>query len=222
MASSRIPGPTGVSNSVPFDVGTLVRSWSAAPGPVCAIPPAPPPRAWHHFSRTGGFMASTLTMSPEAVSLLQAIETLRLKPYDDQTGKATTEWVVGATVGYGHLIAKTEWTDYKDGITAQRADDLFRSDVSPYEVTVGETISADVQQYEFDAMVILAFNIGRHGFRDSSVAKLINNPKAVTKYLSLEIAWKAFDKSQGKENAGLVNRRSAEWKIYTSGIYARW
>lgn len=33
---------------------------------------------------------------------------------------------------------------------------------------------------------------------------------------------KAWNKSQGKVNAGLTNRRAAEWRIYTSGIYARW
>lgn len=172
--------------------------------------------------RMGSFAASTLIMSPEGVYLLQAIETLRVKPYDDQTGKEIKKWVNGATIGYGHLIAKIEWTNYQDGINEQQATDMFRADIAPYERTVGQSITEGVQQYEFDAMVILAFNIGQEAFQDSSVAKLINNPKAATHYLSLEAAWKAFNKSQGKVNLGLVNRRSAEWQIYTSGIYARW
>lgn len=104
MASSRIPGPVCLSSSPPLDLGTLMRWWSAPPGPVC-LPP--PPRQWHNYSRAGGFSASSLTMSPQAVTLLQGIEKLRLSPYDDQPGKATAVWVAGATIGYGHLIAST-------------------------------------------------------------------------------------------------------------------
>jgi GH24 family phage-related lysozyme (muramidase) len=161
-------------------------------------------------------------MSPDAVALLKAIETLYLAPYDDQTGKKITDWVEGATIGYGHLIAKGDWDTYKDGITASQADALFLQDLAPFEELVGETITRGLQQYEFDALVILAFNIGRSGFRSSSVAKLVNDPKAVTSYASLEDAWKAWNKSQGKVMTGLTNRRAAEWRIYTSGRYARW
>jgi GH24 family phage-related lysozyme (muramidase) len=161
-------------------------------------------------------------MSPEGVALLKAIETLRLAPYDDQTGKDISAWVKGATIGYGHLIAKDEWATYKDGITGTEADALFLSDAEPFERAVRETIKVGVQQYEFDAMVILAFNIGPAGFRNSAVAKLVNDPKALTVHASIEDAWKSWNKSQGKVSEGLINRRAAEWRIYTSAIYARW
>lgn len=219
MGSCRIPGTICGSSTPPFDSGTLALWWTPTPGLVCV---EPPPREWHHYSRWGGFSAAMLTMSPEAVALLKAIETLRLTPYDDQTGGTITNWVEGATIGYGHLIAKNEWNTYKDGITVEGADALFLADAEPFERVVGESITVGVQQYEFDAMVILAFNIGPSGFRNSSVAKLVNDPKAVTTYASLEDAWKSWNKSQGKVNKGLINRRAAEWRIYTSATYARW
>lgn len=177
MANCRIPGSVCGSTGPPIDQGTLARWSSPAPGPTC-IPPQP--REWHNYSRIGGFAASTLTLSPNAVALLQAIEQLRLKPYDDQTSKAVNNWVKGATIGYGHLIREKEWEIYKGGITKEQADVLFRADASPFERAVGETITVGVQQYEFDAMVILAFNIGKAGFRKSLVAKLINDPKHAT------------------------------------------
>lgn len=219
MASCRIPGPICGSNSPPFDDGTLVRWWTPVPGPMCVAPPA---RQSYQYSRLGGFPASMLKMSPEAAALLKVIETLRLAPYDDQTGKDITAWTEGATIGYGHLIAKDEWGTYKDGITAPQAGALFLADAAPFELEVGETITLGLQQYEFDALVILAFNIGKKAFRDSSVAKLVNDPDAVTSYASLEDAWKAWNKSQGKVMTGLTNRRAAEWRIYTSAVYARW
>ena len=216
LANSRTLCGSGAPS---LDVGTLALWWTPAPGPVCV---APPPRQWHHRSQAGGFVASMLTMSPEAVTLLQSIEALRLQPYDDQTGAEIGEWVAGATIRYGHLIAKDEWASYKGGITEAQADALFRADAEPYERAVGQAVEVGLQQYEFDALVILAFNIGKAGFRHSAVVKLVNDPEAITGHASLEEAWKSWNRSQGKVMKGLTRRRAAEWRIYTSAIYARW
>jgi GH24 family phage-related lysozyme (muramidase) len=83
-------------------------------------------------------------------------------------------------------------------------------------------VKANVTQNEFDAMVILAFNIGQAGFSNSSILKMVNDPSATTSYTTLENAWKAWDKSQGKVSRGLKNRRQTEWNIYNKGIYAKW
>src|SRR5690606_250457 len=121
-----------------------------------------------------------------------------------------------------HLIAATEWDTYRDGIDQATADALFASDLAPFEELVREVIRVRLQQYQYDALVIFAYNIGPSGFRGSSVAKLINDPQAATPYATLEAAWMAWTKSQGKVMQGLVNRRSAEWGIYTSASYAHW
>ena len=70
--------------------------------------------------------------------------------------------------------------------------------------------------------MIFAFNIGKLNFRQSSVVKLVNDPAAVTAFTSLEAAWKAWNKSQGKVMKGLDNRCHCEWKIYTVALYAPW
>ena len=169
----------------------------------------------------GGYPVKDLTLSPEAIALLKGVEGLRLDPYDDQTGKKIETWVEGATIGYGHLITQDEWSLYKDGITESDANALFLKDLAPFEDIVRSSISVGLQQYEYDALVILAFNIGPN-FANSSVVKLINDPKAITDFDSLESAWKAWNKSQGKVNKGLINRRQCEWQIFTNGIYKRW
>ncbi|WKE66211.1 lysozyme [Gallaecimonas kandeliae] len=160
--------------------------------------------------------------SPQALALLKGIEQLALRPYDDQTGNDITAWVEGATIGYGHLIAKAEWDKFKNGITEVEAGTLFQRDLTPYSLAVNQKVTGSLTQSQFDAMVILAFNIGLDSFSKSSVLKLINDPKAVTSYPSLEAAWKSWNKSQGKVNNGLINRRNAEWKIYSQGKYERW
>lgn len=166
-----------------------------------------------------------MKMSKEGVDLLKAIEQFRAYPYDDQTGRDIDEWVPGATIGYGHLIKKSEWPDFEDRTVGQlEADFIFKEDLSPFEFCVMGAISDSYQlaECEFDALVMLAFNIGEGGFRSSSVVKLVNDPDAVTNYDDLEHAWMAWNKSQGRVMRGLINRRGAEYQIYDSGIYERW
>ncbi|MGD8925562.1 MAG: glycoside hydrolase family protein [Thioalkalispiraceae bacterium] len=174
------------------------------------------------LNRPGSKAASALKVSAKGVNLLKSIERLALKPYDDQNGREITRWVKGATIGYGHLISRNDWPNYKNGLNKTEAEALFKQDLEPFAEHVRNKVTANILQQEFDAMVILAFNIGKTAFASSSALKLINNPGANTSYASLEKAWLAWNKSQGKYSRGLANRRKAEWKIYTKGVYQRW
>lgn len=179
------------------------------------------------FKRLSAIRASANTsriykLSSKATSLLKGIEKLATTPYDDQTALDITEWVKGATIGYGHLISKTEWPKYKNGISEAEAIELFQSDIGPFIKAVQSLVKTKIKQTEFDALVILIFNIGITAFKNSSALKLINNPSAKNTYKNLESAWKAWNKSNKKINKGLINRRNAEWNIFTKGIYQRW
>jgi lysozyme len=225
MAGYRIPGPQCVTRSEPIDAGTSCLWRTPAPGPVGVSSSQPwdrPIRAAHAMSVPGGFSPALMSLGPEAVKLLKAVEELHLLPYDDQTSKDISAWVPGATIGYGHLISKTDWDAFKEGISEAAADTLLLTDLAPFEATVGASILVGLQQYEFDALVILAFNIGSNSFKGSSVAKLVNDPKAVAGYPNLEAAWKAWNKSQGQVMKGLDKRRHCEWRIYTAARYERW
>ncbi len=221
MAGFRTPGPQCGDDGVLIDEGTLCRALTPLPGPLCRVP-SKPERAWHLYSTALGFAPSTLRLGPDGVTLLKAVERLALKPYDDQTGEDITAWVAGATIGYGHLITAADWALYQGGLTAAAADALFLADLAPFEQGVGDVVTQRLQQYQFDALVILAFNIGLAGFKSSSVVKLVNDPKASTAYASLKDAWLAWNKSQGKVMKGLDNRRRCEWAVYTTAVYALW
>ena len=161
-------------------------------------------------------------LSAEGETLLKSVEELRLSPYDDQTGSAINSWVKGATIGYGHLISKSEWSIYENGITADQADALFGEDVAPFVAAVNDVINVDLSQHQFDAAVMLAFNIGIGGFSNSSAVALINDSSATTPYSDLESAWKAWNRSQGSVSQGLINRRNAEWRVYSNAVYEKW
>ncbi|WP_373996485.1 lysozyme [Campylobacter jejuni] len=141
-------------------------------------------------------------LSNDGQNLLKNIEKLRLKPYNDQNGKEITSYVKGATIGYGHLIGQNEWDLYKNGITLQEADKLFKSDLLPFENAVKNSINSSLAQNEFDDLVILCFNIGIDNFKNSFVAKIINAEK--TGYKTLKEAWIAWNKSQNKVMQGLI------------------
>ena len=163
-----------------------------------------------------------MQLSTQGTQLLQSIEKLALQPYDDQNGEKISTWVKGATIGYGHLIAKKDWSKYQNGIDQAGADQLFQEDLAPFARAINAKVTATLTQPEFDALVILAFNIGVGNFNSSSVLKMVNDSAAQTSYPTLEAAWKAWNKSQGKVMKGLDNRRQAEWDIYSKGLYQTW
>ena len=138
--------------------------------------------------------------------------------YDDQTGKPvnTNEPLPhGATIGYGHLIKPDE--DFRDGINETTATELLRTDITTAERTVKNNISVPLKQNQFDALVALAYNIGAKNFANSTVVKYVNNPKFHSAvYPTLESAWRAWNKSGGREMSGLSNRRNTEWLLFNA------
>jgi type VI secretion system secreted protein VgrG len=83
-----------------------------------------------------------------------------------------------------------------------------------------EVKKQQLSQNEYDALVILAFNIGVTSFSKSSLLKLLNG-QAGSNYPTLELAWKAFNKDNGKVSNGLTNRRASEWNIFSKNVYKR-
>ncbi|WP_077529046.1 lysozyme [Vreelandella utahensis] len=160
-------------------------------------------------------------LSTKGLSLLKTLEGFRNAPYDDQTGKDTDSWVQGATIGYGHLIKKGEWDEFRDGITREEGEQLLRKDLRPFVEAVRNKTVRTLPQHQFDALVLLAFNIGRTAFSNSSALKLINNPNAQTPYQNLESAWKAWKRTQTGVSPGLINRRKREWKLFSTGAYRK-
>lgn len=141
--------------------------------------------------------------------------------YNDQTGKPVPVDVPlppGATIGYGHLIKPGE--DFRGGITEDAATELLRADIATAERAVQDNITAPITQNQYDALVMLAYNIGSDAFKKSTVVQYINNPDFTSsKYPSLESAWGAWNKSGGRVMPGLINRRDYEFGIYSTSAY---
>lgn len=138
--------------------------------------------------------------------------------YDDKTGKpvdVNKTLPSGATIGYGHLIKANE--DFRNGISEAKATELLRSDIIMSEQGINNLVHVPLNQNQFDALVLLVFNIGIKNFEKSTVLKYLNNPNFYSSaYPNLESAWMSWNKSNGYTVAGLTNRRKQEWLLFTN------
>ena len=141
--------------------------------------------------------------------------------YDDKTGKPVNvnkPLPTGATIGYGHLIRPGE--DFIDGITEECATELLRRDIASVERGVGDTVKIPLAQNQYDAVVILVYNIGVQNFMVSTIVKYINNPNFHSvRYPTLKSAWLAWNRAHGAVSSGLNHRRMVEWEIYSHARY---
>jgi hypothetical protein len=101
---------------------------------------------------------SAMKISRQGKDFIESFEKCELEVYDDGYGYLT--------VGIGHRIKPGEpWKKIGDTITRETADKLFSEDLEEFEECVRETVKVPITQNQYDALVSLAFNIGRRTSR---------------------------------------------------------
>jgi lysozyme len=156
-----------------------------------------------------------MKMSSNGLKLLKDWEGQILHVYRDAAGLQT--------IGIGHLLTASEKktglisiagkkVEYSHGITEQQALDLLAQDVVPAESAVNASVTATINQNQFDALVSFAFNVGCGGFRSSTALRMIN-----TEQFDKVPEWLAkWNKCAGKINDGLVTRRKNEVELFNT------
>lgn len=142
-------------------------------------------------------------VSEAGANLIKSFEALRLTAYK---ALPTEQYY---TIGYGHY-----GSDVKAGmqITKEQAEKMFRNDLAKYEATVATaTITKDLKQNQFDALVCFCYNIGQGAFLKSTLLrKVLANPNDT----SIRSEFAKWNKSGGQVIAGLTRRRTAEANYY--------
>ena len=110
------------------------------------------------------------------------------------------------TIGYGF----TDGVRPGDKMTRAEADARLIEELRPYEMAVWQGCTREPNQNEFDAMVLLCFNIGPAGFRRSTVLRAHNRGD----HQAAARAFGLWNKSGGKVYAGLTKRRAEESALY--------
>ena len=136
--------------------------------------------------------------SPAGLKAIEQREGVRLGAYRDSRGLLT--------IGCGHL--SNDYFRVSPGmvISQQKAMDLLAHDLGEVEATINAALPGmTLQQYQFDALASLGFNIGCSGLAHSSVihfCRLARFPTAADAFL------------QWVHPAVLRGRREAERKQF--------
>ncbi len=144
-------------------------------------------------------IVAALTLSAGGLIGIAQHEDFRSKAYDDGVGVQT--------IGFG----TTKGVKAGDTITVTRALVRLSDDVSQYETAMRRCIgNVSLFQYEWDAYVSLAYNIGTGAFcRSTLVKRLRQQPPDYQGACRQILRW---NRAGGRILRGLVKRRQKEYR----------
>ncbi len=152
-------------------------------------------------------VSNPTSLSPQGLAQLQAAEGFSPTPYSDFKGKS---------IGFGHLIKSGEEWLLGAVISEAQAAELLAGDVAWAERAVSAAVSAPISQAQFDALVLICYNIGETAFKRSTLVKLLN----AGDYDGAADQFLRWNRAGGEVNSGLVARRDDERRLFTEGTYA--
>ena len=151
----------------------------------------------------------SMKTSPVGLNLIKEFEGYSATKYICPAGKPT--------IGYGHLITKTEELSgkYNQPITKEQATELLAFDVREAETAIRNLVIPRINQNQFDALVSFVYNVGMSAFKNSTMLKYINNNKNIKDIKNEFYRWVY---ANNKKLDGLVRRRDAEATLYATLI----
>ena len=135
------------------------------------------------------------------IDLIKSFEGLALKAYLCPAGVLT--------IGYGHTGSNVMPGQI---ISEEQAENLLRIDLNRFEVGVANSVTASINQNQFDALVSLSFNIGLGAFKSSTLLKVLN----AGQYIEAASQFLRWNKGGGRVLPGLTRRREAESQLFIS------
>lgn len=152
---------------------------------------------------------AALTVSALALAMIAGWEGYRRLAYDDGAGVQTVGF--GTTrLEDGRAVAPG------DRLEPVRAVRLLAADADAIARAIARCIGAvPLAQHEFDAFVSLAYNIGVGAFCRSTIVKRLR--QSPPDYGGACEAIRMWTKAGGRELAGLVRRREAEYRHCVAG-----
>lgn len=144
-------------------------------------------------------------------------EGVKNKPYNDSAGLLT--------IGCGHLLTKSElsagklcidgvWVKYSGGITNKQIGQLLKQDLIVRDAALTRLLTAKVNQNQYDALLSFVFNVGIDAFKHSDLLEMLNKGD----YDSVPAQLRRWNKSGGKKNKGLINRRNNEIDLWNTPV----
>lgn len=146
-------------------------------------------------------------LSSEGLDLIKEFEQLRLVAYRDSAGVPTIGWGTTRIKGQRVRMGMT--------CTREQADEWLADDCRATVADLNDLIAVELMQFEFDALVVFAYNVGTSAFTKSSLLRAINSGATVTE--DLFTRWNKIHDPQGNVVVlpGLTRRRKAEFALFT-------
>src|SRR5207248_5714384 len=94
--------------------------------------------------------------------------------------------------------------------TPQQRLNLFRRDIARFQAAVNGHVHVRLYQYEYDALVDFAFNIGAQAFDTSTCVRVLNKRR----YKAVPAAMMLFNKP-----SDVLGRRCDEVRLFRTGRY---
>ena len=139
-----------------------------------------------------------MKISQEGLSLIKKFEGCELEAYKCAAGVLT--------IGYG----STKDVKEGDSITQEEADELLLHEMDEYEGYVKDSVTVDLDQNQFDALVSWVFNLGPSNLKASTMLKVLNSKE----FEEVPSQIKRWNKAGGKVLQGLIRRREAEALLF--------
>lgn len=143
-----------------------------------------------------------MQLDQNGLKALHTREGLRLKPYLDTRGIATI------AMGNTYYIDGRKVTMQDRPLSQCEAETLANYVSDDFARFVDSVVKSKVNQNQFNALVSLTYNIGKNGFRDSTVLRLVNKNPNDPKIADAFMMW--------TKNKELIGRRKSEVKQYFS------
>jgi lysozyme len=174
------------------------------------------------LARRKGTTSMPMKMSAKGLQLLKRLEGVVLRVYKDSAGLPT--------IGVGHLLVDP--SRYQGAalerevarimsttapITEAQATALLARDVERFERAVAAAVTVPLEQYQFDALVSFAFNVGESALARSGVVRAVNERRLADVPAALLVWNKRREPSSGQlvVDAGLTRRRTEEGRLFS-------
>ena len=154
-----------------------------------------------------------MKLSTNGQNRLKKLEALRLTAYFCIAGRPTISWGVTECV-------TAEDVRCKRTISLVEAQRLFDKSLGRFERAVETHCSLAPNQNQFDAMVLLAYNIGITAFAGSTVLRAHNRGDTAAAARAFGLFNKATIDGVLQVSKGLVTRRAAEAALYLEPVTA--
>ena len=141
--------------------------------------------------------------SANARRIKEYFEGREYKAYPDPGSKDGKPWTIGIGHTGAEVVEGLVWND-------AQIDAAFEKDCERFENAINNMVKVTLNQFQFDALVCIVFNIGASALQGSTLLRKLNSGD----YTGAANEFARWCRNDGKKMLGLYRRRMAEKLLF--------